>query len=35
MITEAMTQAQLKALIDSEHTRWKPVLEKAGLIQKK
>ena len=35
MITEAMTQAELKALIDSEHTRWKPVLEKAGLIQKK
>jgi tripartite-type tricarboxylate transporter receptor subunit TctC len=35
MITEAMTQAELKTLIGSEHTRWKPVLEKAGLIQKK
>ncbi len=34
MITEAMTPAELKALIDSEHVRWKPVLEKAGLIQK-
>jgi hypothetical protein len=29
-----MTPAELKALIDSEHVRWKPVLEKAGLIQK-
>lgn len=35
MITEAMTQDQFKALIDSEHARWKPVLEKAGLIQTK
>jgi tripartite-type tricarboxylate transporter receptor subunit TctC len=35
MITEAMTQAELKSLIDREHLRWKPVLEKAGLIQKK
>jgi tripartite-type tricarboxylate transporter receptor subunit TctC len=35
MITEAMTQAELKVLIDSEHVRWKPVLDKAGLIQKK
>jgi tripartite-type tricarboxylate transporter receptor subunit TctC len=34
MITEAMTPGELKALIDSEHVRWKPVLEKAGLIQK-
>ena len=32
MITEAMTQPELKKLIDSEHTRWKPVLAKAGLI---
>jgi tripartite-type tricarboxylate transporter receptor subunit TctC len=35
MVTEAMTQAQLKSLIDSERTRWKPVLQKAGLIQKR
>ncbi len=34
MITEAMTPAELKAMIDSEHARWKPVLEKSGLIQK-
>ena len=35
MITEALTQAELKGLIDNEHVRWKPVLEKAGLIQTK
>ena len=34
MITEAMTPAELKTLIDIEHVRWKPVLEQAGLIQK-
>jgi tripartite-type tricarboxylate transporter receptor subunit TctC len=34
MITEAMTPEELRALMDSERVRWKPVLEKAGLIQK-
>lgn len=34
MVTDAMTPAELKSLIDSEHVRWKSVLEKAGLIQK-
>jgi tripartite-type tricarboxylate transporter receptor subunit TctC len=34
MFTEAMTPNDVTALIEGEQTRWKPVLQKAGLIQK-
>jgi tripartite-type tricarboxylate transporter receptor subunit TctC len=34
LIAEAMSVEQLKAYIDSETARWKPVLEQAGLIGK-
>ena len=34
LIAEAMSVEQLKAYIDAETARWKPVLEQAGLIGK-
>jgi tripartite-type tricarboxylate transporter receptor subunit TctC len=34
MITEAMTPGELQGLIERETAFWKPVMEKAGLIQK-
>ncbi len=34
MVTEAMTPEEFKALIDRETAFWRPVIEKAGLIEK-
>jgi tripartite-type tricarboxylate transporter receptor subunit TctC len=34
MITEALTPADFGKLIEAESVRWKPVLERAGLIER-
>jgi len=34
MVTEAMTPEEFRALIERETTFWRPVIEKAGLIEK-
>src|SRR5204862_16586 len=34
MVTEALTPEQLKELIDRETKLWRPVIEKAGLVEK-
>jgi tripartite-type tricarboxylate transporter receptor subunit TctC len=35
LITQAMDMAEFGKFIDFETTRWKPVIEKAGLVGKK
>ena len=35
MVTEAMTPDALRRLIEVETSRWKPVIERAGLVAKK
>jgi tripartite-type tricarboxylate transporter receptor subunit TctC len=34
MITQALSVAEFAKFLDGEHTRWKPVVEKAGLLPK-
>ena len=34
MITEALSPEEFKQLIDRETQHWRPVIEKAGLIEK-
>jgi tripartite-type tricarboxylate transporter receptor subunit TctC len=34
MVTQALTTADFRRLIDTETARWKPVIERAGLIEK-
>jgi tripartite-type tricarboxylate transporter receptor subunit TctC len=34
MLTQALSPAEFRQLIESETVRWKPVLERAGLIEK-
>jgi tripartite-type tricarboxylate transporter receptor subunit TctC len=34
LITDPMTVEQLRALIQSEQQRWRPALERAGLVGK-
>src|SRR5258708_7663387 len=34
MITEALTPADFRKLIEAETVRWKPAIERAGLIEK-
>ena len=34
MVTETLTPEEFRELIEAETMRWRPVIEKAGLIQK-
>jgi tripartite-type tricarboxylate transporter receptor subunit TctC len=34
MLVQGMDEAQFRKFIDDEGTRWKPVIERAGLVEK-
>jgi len=34
MLTQALTPAEFRQLIETETVRWKPVIERAGLVEK-
>ena len=34
MVTQALTPGEFSTLIEAETVRWKPVIERAGLIEK-